>query len=315
MAIQFRNILKSYFFTTFKPTQAQFENLIDSSVNIAEDKATVAEAQLGISDVKYLTPKGAKALVGTYIPDASETIKGLIEIASTAEIEAAEDKPLAVTPRGAKKSVETFALVRSVNNVPPIGGNVTIEDIPGTALSITGTITKSQVIGLESELMPKMIVMPVLPIDLSDVTTLQNTLTSVNLSANKTYHFKGRLILIKGTTSHSVALKWAGSVESAVSINYVTESFSGGSSGNVVSSSHRAVVNSVDVKTINAASSSQSTVIDFDGIVRTTAATTLAPQISFSTLTGGSNMVVKVGSYMEFTELGDDSVVKIGSVN
>jgi hypothetical protein len=315
MALKLRSVLKNYFLTTFKPTQSQFEDLIDSNVNISEDKATVAEAQLGITDAKYLTPKGAKALVGTYVPEASETVKGVIEIATTAEIEDAEDKPLAVTPLGAKKSVEKFALVRKVNNISPVSGNVTITDITGTATSITGTITKSQVIGLESELMPKMMVMPVNPINLSDVTTIQDTLASVNLSAHKTYHFKGRLILTKGATSHSVALKWAASVESAIaSMMYVTEAFSGGASGNVVSSSHRAQLSGIDQKTINAASASPATVVDFDGVVRANAATTLAPQIAFSAVTG-SSVVLKVGSYMEFTELGNDTVEKVGSVN
>lgn len=52
MATQGRTILKGYFNTGDKPTEAEFVNLIDSGVNWVDDLPTQAEATAGSLDTK-----------------------------------------------------------------------------------------------------------------------------------------------------------------------------------------------------------------------------------------------------------------------
>ena len=60
MATKNRGELKSYFETGKRPIQEEFEDLIDSKLNIEEDKASEADAQNAEIDNKFLTPKTAK---------------------------------------------------------------------------------------------------------------------------------------------------------------------------------------------------------------------------------------------------------------
>jgi len=114
-----REDLKAYFNTGDRPTEVQFAELIDNSVNNIDDKANLTEAAAGNDDVKYITPKTAKKVVETFasssIPTATISTQGKIEIATLAEVQAGTDTARAVTPEGSKKSVETFAPVKSVN--------------------------------------------------------------------------------------------------------------------------------------------------------------------------------------------------------
>lgn len=68
MAKKNRTELKIYFETGKRPTQEEFENLIDSSLNIQDDQASEAEAQNSQVDNKYLTPKTAKPAVLAFAP-------------------------------------------------------------------------------------------------------------------------------------------------------------------------------------------------------------------------------------------------------
>lgn len=60
--------LKAYFETGDTPTEAQFKELIDSSINTLDDKASLAEAEEGTNDEKYVTPKGVKSAVEVHAP-------------------------------------------------------------------------------------------------------------------------------------------------------------------------------------------------------------------------------------------------------
>jgi len=97
MAQKNRTTLKSYFETGDKPTQSQFEDLIDSSVNNTDDNATT-------------------------------TKKGIVEQATIAEVTTGTDDTRFVTPKGAKHAAETHAPVLSVNGQT---GNVAIGDDSG----------------------------------------------------------------------------------------------------------------------------------------------------------------------------------------
>lgn len=110
MATQNRNTLKGYFNTGDKPTESEFSDLIDSSVHLTEDRSTTAEVQAGTDNTKFVTPAGAKASVQKFAPNATTTVKGLIEIATIAEAEAGTSSQHAVTPAGAKAAVLKFAV-------------------------------------------------------------------------------------------------------------------------------------------------------------------------------------------------------------
>jgi len=118
-----KTTLKSYFQTGDRPTQQQFEQLIDSNANLLDDKATQAEATVGSNDSKFMTPAKVKASIDSNVPSATTSTQGKIEIATLAEVETATDSTRAVTPAGAKRSVETFSPVKSVNGQT---GNVNI---------------------------------------------------------------------------------------------------------------------------------------------------------------------------------------------
>ncbi len=91
MANKTRNQLKNYFQTGDKPTQSEYADLIDSFVNRLDDN-----------------------FVET-LPDANTTQKGIVEQATLTEVQSGTDNTRFVTPKGAKRAVETFAPVKSVN--------------------------------------------------------------------------------------------------------------------------------------------------------------------------------------------------------
>ena len=307
MATKNRGILKSCFETGKRPIQEEFENLIDSQLNIEEDKASEADAQNDQIDNKYLTPKTVK------------------------------------------KSIETFAPVKKVNNITPdSNGNIVVTNVSGTASSITGTISKNQVTGLENDLNNKQNVLvsgtnvktingqsivgsgdlsvsgPVKLIGvLSSNFTLSNSNTSQNafppssdaytLTANKTYFFKGKFLITNGSISHTTAMGWVATTGlNITSMEYVVQIFSSALNG--ISTSSSVQVSGVANKVLNATSSAVTTTIEFEGVLRCTTGGVLTPQLAFSAAPGGTNQM-KVGSFIEFTEIGSDTVQTVGAVN
>lgn len=90
---QTRETLKSYFETGDKPTEQEYQDLIDSCYNKLDDNLNLD------------------------LPDASTTSKGVVEQATLAEVENGSDSTRYVTPAGAKRAVETHGLVKSVNGL------------------------------------------------------------------------------------------------------------------------------------------------------------------------------------------------------
>ena len=68
MATQNRTTLKSYFNIGDRPTEDNFSDLVDSSLNSIDDKATEAEAENDTIDSKYLTPKTGRKNVEKFAP-------------------------------------------------------------------------------------------------------------------------------------------------------------------------------------------------------------------------------------------------------
>ncbi|CAM1343790.1 hypothetical protein [Tenacibaculum amylolyticum] len=98
MAEQNRSTLKEYFKAGAKPTEEEYKDLIDSFVSRTEDDY-----------VETLPP----------LPNATTTKKGIAEQATLSEVQTGTDDTRFVTPKGAKRAVETFASslapVQSVN--------------------------------------------------------------------------------------------------------------------------------------------------------------------------------------------------------
>ncbi|MEW7278319.1 hypothetical protein ABW636_06965 [Aquimarina sp. 2201CG1-2-11] len=86
-----RNELKNRFKKGLKPTEQDYEDLIDSFLNRIEDDFVAN------------------------LPNATTTQKGIVEQATLAEVESANDDTRFVTPQGAKRAAEKHSLVKSVN--------------------------------------------------------------------------------------------------------------------------------------------------------------------------------------------------------
>jgi len=81
MAQQSKEILKTYFETNKRPSQQEFENLIDSSLNLTDDKASDSDSQNAAVDNKFLTPKKAKLSTEAFAPVKSiNGATGAVEI-------------------------------------------------------------------------------------------------------------------------------------------------------------------------------------------------------------------------------------------
>jgi hypothetical protein len=311
MAKKNRPDLKGYFQTGDRPTQAQFEDFIDSKLNHIDDKASQADIENGSDDEKFVTSLGAKNAVIKHAP------------------------------------------VKKVNGISPNAlGDVTITDITGSASTITGYITKSQVVGLDADLNAKQSLL----VSGTSIKTINNNsllgngdivisagggaikiigipsnshpLTSSSaqqtafpagcdeftLTANKTYFFKGKYLLSTGATSHTTSIGWLATGLNITSIEYVAKLFSSALNGSVTAMSI-VQVSGTTLKAINTTGSTAvTTTIEFEGVLRCTTGGILKPILAFSAAPGGTTNALKVGSFIEFTEIGDNTVVAVGTV-
>jgi hypothetical protein len=175
MAEKNRATLKSYFETGDRPTQENFADLVDSFVSRTDDsfvtilpdastaqkgiarQAAIADVQAGTNSQYFVTPEGAKIAAQTFapvtsvngqtgaititappVPDASTTVKGIVQQATTADVQAGTNTQLYVTPAGAKTAAQTFAPVTSVNAQT---GAVVIADASTTVKGIVQRAT------------------------------------------------------------------------------------------------------------------------------------------------------------------------------
>jgi hypothetical protein len=149
MAKQDRTILKTYFNTGDRPSEGEFADLIDSSLNAIDDKATQADIDAGTNDERYITPLGASRSISTFVKDATTTTKGIAEIATLDEVATGTDSVRFVTPEGAKRAVETHALIKKVNNtLPDDSGNIQIDAVTGNAATATKLAASKNINGV-----------------------------------------------------------------------------------------------------------------------------------------------------------------------
>jgi len=130
MANKTRDELKQYFQTGNKPTQQEYADLIDNSVHKDEDKASLADIEIGTNSTKFVTPAGAKRAVEEHINIATISTPGIVRRASVPDAEQGIDINAYVTPEGVKKAIQYFAPDLSpIQSVNGMTGDVTLNTI------------------------------------------------------------------------------------------------------------------------------------------------------------------------------------------
>ena len=134
-----RNTLKAYFNPGDRPTDTQFADLIDSTVNV-NDKATDIEIDAGTNDDKYVTVRGSRRSARKSI-----TVNGLAPNISTGDIQI-------TTIAGNSGTSSKLVTPRTINGVPFDGStNITlpaITTITGNAATATKLAASKNINGL-----------------------------------------------------------------------------------------------------------------------------------------------------------------------
>jgi hypothetical protein len=182
-------------------------------------------------------------------------------------------------------------------------------EFDGKAFYATAVASSRQVLSTEQ------LVVVQSNVSLSSVTTAQNIFGSANdvlsLAGATTYQFEALLYIQTGTVSHTTAIGLiAGSA--FTSIRYLAQLWSK-TSGTITTTA--ASVNDIAVSTasvLNAASALALTVIRLRGIIRTNAASTLTPQITFGVAPAGTNLTL-TESFFRIWPVGSNTVAAVGN--
>lgn len=152
---------------------------------------------------------------------------------------------------------------------------------------------------------------------LSAASGAQNVLPAAidtfTLEANTTYLMEGQYILNTGATTHTTAMGFGGTATYQTGgFEYVA--FLWSAAANTITTTQSTThVTGVASKVLNATSTAVYTIIKFSGVIRTSAAGTLIPQINFSANPTGTNLT-KVGSYVKLTPIGAHNVQTTSTV-
>ncbi len=304
-----RQDLRNYFLTGRRPNENEFANLIESNVNILDDKANDADINTGTSDDKFVTVLGAKktARKSITVNNIAPTATGDIQITTIT------GNAATATKLQTSKNINGVAFDGSANITLPA-----ITTITGNAATATKLAAPKNINGIPFDgstnitipvpSTPRIIRMPA-TVALSSVATVQNTFSTINLLANKTYFFRGKYLLGNGTNTHTTAIGWSGTAV-VTSMEYVAKIFSS-ILNTAVAVQSVVQVSGQAMKVLNATSTAATTTIEFEGIIRTAAAGTLLSQIQFGAIPGGIN-AIKAGSFIELNEIGSDTLDSIG---
>lgn len=97
--------------------------------------ANPIEAVAGIADQLYISPKTLASTIGTLLPIASETVAGIAEIATTAEVTTGTDNTRIVSPL---KLAQRLASPPAIGTGTPAAGTFT--SVTATTGNITATL-------------------------------------------------------------------------------------------------------------------------------------------------------------------------------
>jgi hypothetical protein len=145
----------------------------------------------------------------------------------------------------------------------------------------------------------------------NNITTAQNIFASANdvvtLDRTMTYLFEGEFFIATGTTTHTTAIGFVAS-SAVTSIRYQAQLWST-TSGTISTTAPSTLDIAVTTATVlNATSTAPLTTIRVKGLIRTNAATTITPQVTFSAGPTGT-CAVKTDSWLRFTPLGNNAKV------
>ena len=150
---------------------------------------------------------------------------------------------------------------------------------------------------------------------LANNTSVQACLTAANdtltIAAATTYEFEGQYILNTGSTSHTTAMAFSLAGGATVSSFEYTTILWNAAANTIATTASFTHVSGVASKVLNAASGLVYTMIKFKGVMRTTLGGTITPQIQFGTNPTGTNLMKK-GSFIKFTPIGNETVEPIG---
>lgn len=140
-----RTILYSYFLTGDRPTQQQFANLIDSSLNLIE-----TSSQAIISNVSAL---GTLSVGGTFDVSGVATFQSDVTVSGNLTVNGSFSPPgnltvssLTVTGTTSAQNINTSGILSVTGTTNPIGGIVGKTDGSNAASGIVGEIIESTVL-------------------------------------------------------------------------------------------------------------------------------------------------------------------------
>ena len=137
---------------------------------------------------------------------------------------------------------------------------------------------------------------------------------TISLQAATTYMFEGQYLLQTGTTSHTTTISFVSSVAiTAPSIAYTTIASAHSSANAAANTQQTSFFTAIAGGIVANASILPNTIISFKGIIRTTDAGNLVPNLLFSVAPGvGANFVL-VGSYLRFYPIGSNTINSVGT--
>lgn len=218
------------------------------------------------------------------------------------------------------KTDDTFALATGTTALAPLkftsGTNLTTAaagaiEFDGTALYQTAVASSRQVVNAAQ-------FATVQGTDVSltnNITTAQNVFAAANdvlsLAASTTYMFELFFVVATGATTHTTALGLVAS-SAFTSIRYLAELWS--TTSGTISTTAPSVLDVISsaATVLNATSTATLTTIRARGIIRTNAASTITPQITFSAGPTGT-CAVKTDSWFRIWPVGSNTVAFIGN--
>ena len=187
-----------------------------------------------------------------------------------------------------------------------------------TAPSATALAIKSTVPAGTGVLPTVQVICPSAAFALQNVSTTQavfNTpVDTISLQAATTYMFEGQYLLQTGTTSHTTTISFVSSVAiTAPSISYTTLGSSHSSANATSRVQDGSFFTSISGGIVATATVLPNTIILFKGIIRTTDAGNLVPNILFSVAPGAAANFTLIGSYIKFYPIGSNTIDSVGT--
>ena len=137
---------------------------------------------------------------------------------------------------------------------------------------------------------------------------------TISLQASTTYMFEGQYLLQTGTTSHTTTISFVSSIAiTSPSIAYTTIASMHSSANASTRTQETSFFTSISGGIVYQSGVLPNTIISFKGIIRTTDAGNLVPNILFSVAPGvGANFLL-VGSYIRFYPIGSNTINSVGT--